>query len=64
MFYSFYMFYMATLVVAMIIHGPCLQQSETLLRKAYLLLTAILFLAILQLESWMRRNLHDSSQDL
>ena len=62
MFYCFYMFFMATLVVAMVIHRPCLQKSETLLRKAYLLLTAILFLAILQLESWMRRNLYDSSQ--
>jgi len=63
MFYCFYTFIMATLVVAMIIHRPCLQQSETLLRKAYLLLTPMLFLAILHLESWMRRNLHDSSQD-
>ena len=63
MFYCFYTFIMATLVVAMIIHRPCLQQSETLLRKAYLLLTPILFLAILHSESWMRRNLYDSSQD-
>ena len=50
------MFYMATLVVAMIIYRSFLQQSETLLRKAYLLLTPLLFLAILHLKSWMKKE--------